>query len=83
VAGFFFRAVRGAPATKRRDRGNTKCPTSPDGTSRNSCHHIPELPGCADDGKASNETLANVEIIIHWWLLTRKGGVLATQGNQL
>ena len=22
VAGFFFRAVRGAPATKRRDRGN-------------------------------------------------------------
>ena len=72
VAGLFLRAVRGAPATERRDRGKTKCSTSLDGTSRNSHHHIPELPGCADGGNTYKEALANVEIIIQKWLETAK-----------
>ena len=33
---------------------------------------VPELPGCAADGKTYKETLANVEIIIHEWIETAK-----------
>jgi predicted RNase H-like HicB family nuclease len=33
---------------------------------------VPELPGCAADGKTYKESLANVEIIIHEWLETAK-----------
>jgi predicted RNase H-like HicB family nuclease len=33
---------------------------------------VPELPGCAADGKAYKEALANVEIIIQGWIETAK-----------
>ncbi len=33
---------------------------------------VPELPGCASDGKTYQEALANVEIIISEWLETAK-----------
>jgi len=33
VAGFFFRAVRGAPATERKDRGNPSTASQPADTS--------------------------------------------------
>jgi predicted RNase H-like HicB family nuclease len=31
---------------------------------------VPELPGCAADGKSHKEALANVEIIIKEWIET-------------
>lgn len=31
---------------------------------------VPELPGCAGDGKTYQEALANVEIIIQEWIAT-------------
>jgi predicted RNase H-like HicB family nuclease len=33
---------------------------------------VPELPGCAADGKSYKEALANVEIIIAEWIETAK-----------
>jgi len=33
---------------------------------------VPELPGCAADGKTYKEALANVEIIIREWIETAK-----------
>ena len=33
---------------------------------------VPELPGCASDGKTYKEALANVEIIIQEWIETAK-----------
>ena len=33
---------------------------------------VPELPGCAADGKTYKEALANVEVIIHEWIETAK-----------
>ena len=33
---------------------------------------VPELPGCAADGKTYKQALANVEIIIHEWIETAK-----------
>ena len=33
---------------------------------------VPELPGCAADGKTYKEALANVEVIIGEWLATAK-----------
>jgi len=33
---------------------------------------VPELPGCAADGKTYKEALANVEGIIHEWIETAK-----------
>jgi predicted RNase H-like HicB family nuclease len=31
---------------------------------------VPELPGCAADGKTYNEALSNVEVIINEWIDT-------------
>lgn len=33
---------------------------------------VPELPGCAADGKTYKEALANVEVIIREWIETAK-----------
>jgi predicted RNase H-like HicB family nuclease len=33
---------------------------------------VPELPGCAADGKTYQQALANVEIIIREWITTAK-----------
>ena len=33
---------------------------------------VPELPGCAADGKTYQETLANVEVVIREWIETAK-----------
>jgi len=33
---------------------------------------VPELPGCAADGKTYQEALANVEVIIREWIETAK-----------
>ena len=33
---------------------------------------VPELSGCAADGKTYKQALANVEVIIHEWIQTAK-----------
>lgn len=33
---------------------------------------VPELPGCAADGKSYREALANVEVVIEEWIETAK-----------
>ncbi len=33
---------------------------------------VPELPGCASDGKTYQEALSNVEVIIREWIETAK-----------
>ncbi len=33
---------------------------------------VPELPGCASDGKTYQQALANVEIVIRGWIETAK-----------
>jgi len=33
---------------------------------------VPELPGCAADGKTYKQALENVEVIIHEWIETAK-----------
>jgi len=33
---------------------------------------VPELPGCAADGKTYKQALANVEIVVHEWIETAK-----------
>ena len=33
---------------------------------------VPELPGCAADGKTYQEALSNAEVVIHEWIETAK-----------
>jgi predicted RNase H-like HicB family nuclease len=33
---------------------------------------VPELPGCASDGKTHQEVLMNIEIVINEWIETAK-----------
>ena len=33
---------------------------------------VPELPGCAADGKSYQEALSNAEVVIHEWMETAK-----------
>ena len=33
---------------------------------------VPELPGCASDGKTHQEVLKNIEIVINEWIETAK-----------
>lgn len=33
---------------------------------------VPELPGCAADGKSYREALANVEVVLQEWIETAK-----------
>ena len=33
---------------------------------------VPELPGCASDGKTHQEALANVQVVIREWIETAK-----------
>ena len=33
---------------------------------------VPELPGCASDGKTYREALSNVEIVVKEWIMTAK-----------
>jgi predicted RNase H-like HicB family nuclease len=46
---------------------------------------VPELPGCAADGKTCREALANVEVIIQEWIETAKelGRPIPTPGGRL
>ena len=42
------------------------------GADRSFIAEVPELPGCAADGKSHQEALANVEIVIAEWIETAK-----------
>jgi len=42
------------------------------GADRSFIAEVPELPGCAADGKSHQEALANVEIVISEWIETAK-----------